>query len=987
MSRLDEFLHSVSFRGENTTDDAASDPSVMECFRALADRRLVQLGDTVAPDGSALVSVKVPESTFAAEPDALPVAARTLFLRPDGRIFHRGMNKFADVASPRIAAALGSEEVRAAFVPVRLQQKMAGFMVSVSGHLIQSEPPRLVIASKHSIHGRHVDLARQLLQRMWGEAFDAQSVALAEHLARLDAVLLLEGLDSQNDPGHPVVDTRHDGRLVAFGLQRNQCRAEVQLPWEKLIATAARFRLPLAPWSSVSWAKLDGLLYHCNDWLFPGTPPIEGWVVTLASAEDENRTRIIRLKVKTRQYSSRRHLRTVLSGVAAEGCDYLSTHWASLDTYQQALVAWIQEHRAQVDDAGTNICGVVAEFERWLGAPRLRELVRHVRCFDYPPVPPHHLWLVLPVGLPGCGKTTLLARVAASLGSRMPVVYLSRDDLQAHLFTQFQERHGRDPLPRDLQKDLHLLVRSHLKAIPRQATEPTVVLLDACNASVAARREWVTALRPGFLLFLQFHRSVSSKDQPPGSLTWLWDKVCRVFSGAPPLCFESDTAYSPAAPPTPKDVSAFIQRVRDRGSHPTLPGATAETAVRAVASTLELVTNQELRGLRNRVPHLRNACLCTIDPFGDGTAMAAQVAEWILRQLPSEPPLPLGLVCGEMDPLPRFLGVFAPNDFVQAKSRATARLFATLGLPRCAPAGQPAARRVVTIRPHPEADWASAVLRTLEAVGHAAGRAVGDGDPSGTTPGIDRLEGNPRWLRTWVERSRMPAEHSPSADTSSGASFDRRLRRLWNVDRYLPTLHVTVAMPPRARGVNTEAGKAAEAFSHQLQAEGWIGASVDVICRRVLFDHKGLSLVVEAVHRRSPGDASAAPEGMPMPPGGLHITLGTTGDTPPVYCGTMASTFASWLQDWNAYVEDFDESQGTHRKQRRLSQPSEQSSHGAPEEPRAPEDADGDDGDAPVSRKKRKRALQRQVRSTFLVAHLATSLCFTGVISDSSAFL
>ena len=74
-------------------------------------------------------------------------------------------------------------------------------------------------------------LAKSLLQRMWGDMFAAHCGALAARLAELNAVLLLEGVDTDADPYHPVVDEQFDGCLVAFGMQRNDLPLEVQLPW------------------------------------------------------------------------------------------------------------------------------------------------------------------------------------------------------------------------------------------------------------------------------------------------------------------------------------------------------------------------------------------------------------------------------------------------------------------------------------------------------------------------------------------------------------------------------------------------------------------------------------------------------------------------------------------------------------------------------------------------------------------------------------
>ncbi|KAJ9463427.1 RNA ligase/AAA domain containing protein [Diplonema papillatum] len=86
--------------------------------------------------------------------DQLPSGARTLYCGGDGRVALRGLNKFNEVED--LAELLWSPAVREWVTPVCLQRKLAGFVVVLG--------PCGEVSSKHTLAGRHVDLAKTMLR-------------------------------------------------------------------------------------------------------------------------------------------------------------------------------------------------------------------------------------------------------------------------------------------------------------------------------------------------------------------------------------------------------------------------------------------------------------------------------------------------------------------------------------------------------------------------------------------------------------------------------------------------------------------------------------------------------------------------------------------------------------------------------------------------------------------------------------------------------
>eukprot|EP00667_Euglena_gracilis_P001812 EG_transcript_1812 len=838
---------------------------------------------------------------------------------------------------------------------------------------------------------------------MWMDHFEVMSQALARHLAALDAVLLLEGLDSTEDPLHPVTDAQMDGNLVAFALQKNRSRREVQLPWGTLVSTAERFGFPLAPTTAgLAWAEVDGLLARCRDWLYPG-PAVEGWVLVLARPGEEQH--VIRLKVKTRQYTTRRQLRTILSGVARDGWPHVAAHWEGMDAFQRAVVSWAAAQYPEGLDFDGNVCAVVRAFEASIGGAGMCWLVEHMRRDGGPAAPAAAHWLVLPVGLPGCGKTTFLHKLAHALQSHLPVVYLSRDETAAELMVQFTRRSGRPALPRDVQKDTHCLLRGWLKAVPKAATSPSVIILDACNASPAARREMATAARVGRLLLLLFHPSDES-DSEAGLWAWLW----KHFK-TPPLKIVAGTAAPGPAPPplTPDHVRRFIARVESRRGHPLLAGSAAEPAVRAVFSGLQFPTDQEVVALAGALPGCRVE-RCAVDPFGRFDPVAQQLAGHILAGArPPLPPPPHGLRLKELPPAPPCHGVFTARRFLQRHTEAEAALFEALGLVPAAHAAAAKGRQVVQVRPQ-DGRWAELARQAMAALVEHLG--AGDTAPTAKTPAeveVESVQGNTKWFQSWVAKAPLsePGLSSPLPPGLAGSGspdFQQRLLRLWDVPRHLPDLHLTLLVRPARQFTAAD-----QQYCAKLQAEGWADAEVEVLVHRMLFDYKGLCWDVTGVRRRPPDGSPDAEELPPRPVAGpapgaaLHVTLGTVGSVKPVYCGSMPGNVDRWLEVWlgaGRVDPRVDSEAPAAKRQRGGNQREGTPDPGASPGDEAParlwEEADGacdvpDDGSeedregsepgegpAALSRKKRKRAARQQGRSTFLIANFRRPIVLRG---------
>eukprot|EP00668_Euglena_longa_P030217 GGOE01037650.1.p1 GENE.GGOE01037650.1~~GGOE01037650.1.p1 ORF type:complete len:605 (+),score=141.23 GGOE01037650.1:94-1815(+) len=566
---------------------------------------------------------------------------------------------------------------------------------------------------------------------------------------------------------------------------------------------------------------------------------------------------------------------------------------------------------------------------------------------------------------------------------------------------QFSRRSGRLAQLRDVQKDTHCLLRSWLKAVPKSAQSPCAIVLDACNASPAARREMVMAAKVGRLLLLLFHPM-------PEEATGVWAWLVKRLSAPQLKMISGDTPHPAPQPLTHDHIRRFTERIERRQGHPLLPGCAAEQAVRSVFSGLQFPSGQEAAALAAALPGCRVE-RCTIDPFGKFDSAAQQVAHHILagavQVLPPQPP---NLGFEDLPPAPHCQGTYGARSFLQRHATAEAALFETLALTPVAHLSVTQGRQVVQVRPDDNGWWAHMAQQSIDALIQRLG--VGEADTKATGSSlamevdVESVEGNPRWFTSWVTKAtfvsnpHVPASHTATTESASdagfggGLSFRQRLFGLWNINRYLPELHLTVSVLPTRQPDGSE-----RKYFAQLQAEGWADAPVEVLVHRMLFDYKGLCWDVSSVRRRT-GEAGGLEE---LPPGditaggSLHVTLGTVGAVKPVYCGAMRENVDRWLRLWTGTgptaVESHaeDELPAAKHHCRGLQQDCTTALDCGAEEEGMAEEVDGameEDGglsqsrgaDSALSNKKRKRDARRQCRSTFLIVNFRRPLVLEG---------
>eukprot|EP00755_Sulcionema_specki_P015723 Sspe_Gene.60154::Locus_33117_Transcript_1_1_Confidence_1.000_Length_2588::g.60154::m.60154 len=500
-------------------------PSVLPQYERLAKQ---ECGRVV--DEGAVYGIKVHEGTFedSTRRGQLPCGARTLYLAKTGEVWLRGMDKFPDYEA--VAGLLVRPDLRRVVQPSFHQRKLAGFLVVVA-----APEGELVVSSKHTLSGEHAALASR-----WLTSHCPNLSRLTGMLAAHKAALLCEAVMRDEDTWHPVHEDSAFEGLTPFALIRRDTLVETPLPQSLLVSVCEAAGLTPLPSVPCDWEAFDRLVRSA--WCYGEGGETEGWVVTFdfpaldtVLGNDAPHHLTFRIKVKTLQYKMRRHLRHILTSWGGDPSALVSL-WPSLPPYDKAVVAWMSAAKPTIPFG--NVVGVVTAFERSLGQKARGEWMSFLQSLRPPALPDTHT-LVVAVGLPGTGKSTILRNAAHALAEQ--VFYISRDTLTV------QERARRGVTARaDVSRGVHRRVGRLLRLIAQQATTPSVVVVDGCHLTQGARN----MVAKGFsnVLFINFRCPVNQ----------------------------------------------LLDRIRSRKNHPTLPPEHADTVVALMQPRVQYETQHSL---------------------------------------------------------------------------------------------------------------------------------------------------------------------------------------------------------------------------------------------------------------------------------------------------------------------------------------------------------------------------------------------------------
>lgn len=432
-----------------------------------------------------------------------------------------------------------------------MQRKLGGFIVG----LYSLDGKNVSIVSKHSMDGIHVGWARDILNRTLGRRDidttnnDSNSnpppteADLAQFLFNYSFVILCECIDIERDASHPMLDYEFDKQLVAFAIQRRDTVCEYAVPVATAKDIAELFGLPWVPQTAVD-ATSDGIdtLFHktlqdCGSW----SAAHEGYVLTLelsrspsalASAPNNLSTDVVRplrIKFKTIGYKIARLVRSYLLGEMAPS----TTDLGSQPLLFQSFVTWFLDSTYVTNEKHTLFSVVTDlgwrqlfnEFLTHLGEEKLDVLVRAstaqlmplTRIMDGTRVhlAPSLLTVIMMCGLPGSGKSTTtraLCSYFAKVG--VNVAYIERDVITAEAQTEernagrsenrtmrFARRRAQKRIDRSTRASALELLAAAAEmltdtAVGTATMSPSVLILDACNASEASRAHWRSLLPP-----------------------------------------------------------------------------------------------------------------------------------------------------------------------------------------------------------------------------------------------------------------------------------------------------------------------------------------------------------------------------------------------------------------------------------------------------------------------------------------------------------
>ena len=452
----------------------------------------------------------------------LPIGARSLLIGSNHELLFRGVNKFSDFSltvvqsdtpstSVLLEEAASSASSSSATLRVFLQEKLAGFIV----HLFSLDGVHLEVMTKHVLNGVHVDLARKILfDNDQGPACvrDPHWIAL---LYKERLVVSGELIDLANDRNHPVLErVVFNKSLVVFSIGRRDTREEQTWPWDRVQEACQSWGLRTVP--TVEVANVEQIYQRAAANQRWNAEVPEGHVLlvehpTIAQTEF---VVPVRFKIKTLRYRTVRLLRSLLQG---------ELYQPQLALFCKAFVSWMAlRHghdaaalRAAMVEMG--IAPLVALFEdgckqsvlrlrdaEWNIADSWRRLVLTMeseasatRCrFSHD--------VILFVGLPGTGKSTLCAElirrvVSTATTPYRSVLHVSRDVIAQAVAAGHEQdvsRHKARRQKLEIHDAYQRAVEQSVLWLSRQPTEARgLLLLDACHATREAR-EMVRHLLP-----------------------------------------------------------------------------------------------------------------------------------------------------------------------------------------------------------------------------------------------------------------------------------------------------------------------------------------------------------------------------------------------------------------------------------------------------------------------------------------------------------
>lgn len=495
-------------------------------------QRYVERGRArLTPVGPDLVSVSVKEGSQG-DVAGLFCGARSLLVNSEtGAIHLRGVNKFSDLEDVGSAWIRDSELWRSGH-RIYVQRKMAGFVVT----LFSTDDRTLRCMTKHALEGPHVEMAVAVLDGLLSKA---QQEDVSRDLFAMDATASCECICRTEDFHHPVLEGEaFDNQLIVFAVQRRRTRVELAMPFSEVQRRTERWGLPCTPAHLVGTAAaLEDALAVSRQWraAYSGFPPpwelAEGFVLLV---ESDTRAcgswlRPLRLKAKAARYVALRSLRSLIrgdseprvllyhkavmawwvlvrspAGTAAELKDLEQRRGVShIDAEFTAAMTGAQ-HRRRHRDADVTVQEAYEQMMALTAAqvcgaqPRISNGAHAASA--RPPVT-----LLLLCGLPGSGKSTVSAELMRVLSSRQSAfghgLVLSRDAAVKAVserlgVTAESSRHKRRRLGHPVHKEMRWRIEQ-IKLFASTADAPTLVLFDACNATVETRSTWVGAMGGG----------------------------------------------------------------------------------------------------------------------------------------------------------------------------------------------------------------------------------------------------------------------------------------------------------------------------------------------------------------------------------------------------------------------------------------------------------------------------------------------------------
>ncbi|CAD2213321.1 RNA ligase/AAA domain containing protein, putative [Angomonas deanei] len=503
LSSMELLAEACLFRHELLAPSYEDEP---QCIRMMQLQAMARKGyaKLIPQEGFVSVSVKASEQGKVGK---LPCGARTLLLdEKTGAIKVRGVNKFFDL--DEVSRSWMEDNQTWTSCTVLCQRKLAGFVVT----LFSLDGEKLGVMSKHVCGGTHVEVATRLLNKLLSPT---QQANLASDLFHMHASASLECIAPTEDYGHPVLECAayHD-QLVLFSVQKTDSIRELAYTYTQVQTLAAWWGLPCVD-ATVLHSKSD-LQYYMDSvgqWdttrIKPFGEVAEGFVILLQVPQTDKESQIcfpIRLKLKTTKYITIRALRSLLLGDSNP--KVLLYHEAFLQWYTRrgSREALLEEIRAK------GVYHLCQQFEADLASRKrergesttvqeglvemLRYTSRQVHTADAP------LITVLLCGLPGSGKSTLsrgiLQHYTSSESSFHYGVHLCKDEIHAKLVNErgidmAANKHKKRRLLAALHKEMQKQVRS-VASFCCSSAQPTLLLIDACNATPEARETWINCL-------------------------------------------------------------------------------------------------------------------------------------------------------------------------------------------------------------------------------------------------------------------------------------------------------------------------------------------------------------------------------------------------------------------------------------------------------------------------------------------------------------